>query len=87
MSKAIGNYICKNGRRAVFYDCDPSKNKTCKKTICGLLMRGSNKFGCVVTTNKAASREGAKPFFLWTGKSGPVILVAREYIEEARENE
>ena len=34
MSQIIGGYICKGGKRVVFYDCDPAKNETCKKTSC-----------------------------------------------------
>ena len=40
MSQIIDGYICKDGERVAFYDCDPSKNETCKKTSCGLLGRG-----------------------------------------------
>lgn len=84
MGQFIDGYICgKAGERTVFYDCDPEKNRTCKKSSCGLLGRGFGGSGCVATTNKAASREGAKPYYIKLDRRGPEVSFAREYIEEA----
>lgn len=60
MSQIIDGYICKGGERVAFYDCDPAKNETCKKTSCGLLGRGFGGSGCTATTDRAASRGGGK---------------------------
>ena len=70
MSQIIGGYICKGGKRVVFYDCDPAKNETCKKTSCGLLGRGFGGSGCTATTDRV-------------DKSGPEVSFVREYMEEA----
>ena len=83
MSQIIGGYICKGGKRVVFYDCEPAKNETCKKTSCGLLGRGFGGSGCTATTDRAASREGAKPYYIKVDKSGPEVSFVREYMEEA----
>ena len=37
-------------------------------------------------TDRAASREGAKPYYIKVDKSGPEVSFVREYMEEA-ENE
>ena len=77
MSQIIGGYICKGGKRVVFYDCDPAKNETCKKTSCGLLGRGFGGSGCTATTDRA------KPYYIKVDKSGPEVSFVREYMEEA----
>lgn len=84
MSQIIDGYICKDGERVAFYDCDPSKNETCKKTSCGILGRGFGGSGCTATTNKTASREGAEPYYIKIDKSGPEVSFVRERIEEAK---
>ena len=61
----------------------PGKNETCKKTSCGLLGRGFGGSGCTATTDRAASREGAKPYYIKVDKSGPEVSFVREYMEEA----
>ena len=83
MSQIIGGYICKGGKRVVFYDEKQKKNETCKKTSCGLLGRGFGGSGCTATTDRAASREGAKPYYIKVDKSGPEVSFVREYMEEA----
>ena len=86
MSRFINGYACDiSGERIIYYDCDPDKNKECKKVWCafrGILpwKRGT----CDKTTDKAARRAGTKPFYIKLGKRGDRVVFGREYIEEAK---
>ena len=48
------------GERAVFYECDPEKNKECPKMFC----RGEGGVGfCEKTTNPDYAKEGSRSWY------------------------
>lgn len=85
MRRYIDGYACDaSGKRVVYYDCDPAKNAECKKTMCAF--RGVSPWSgghCDKTRNKAASRDGSKPFYIKLEQKGDELVFAREYIKEA----
>ena len=86
MTRFVDGYACgADGKRVVFYDCDPQKNIGCKKTMCAFGGDWQWKRGhCDKTTEKDASRDGSKPFYIKQEKKGARVVFVREYIEEAK---
>lgn len=53
------NYLIddETGKKIVFYECDPEKNKECDKSFC----RGENGIGyCSKTTNPDYAKDGSR---------------------------
>lgn len=74
MQRIIDGYICdEHGSRKVFYPCDPEKNTTCNKRSCAYRRSDGD---CSITRDRAAARDGAKPFYIKLQRD----TFVREYI-------
>lgn len=58
-----GNYLvdAETGRKVLFYECDPAKNKECDKKMCRAGEAESDGFGfCAKTANPAYRKDGGR---------------------------
>lgn len=60
--KEQNNYLVEDetGRRVIFYECDPNKNKECDKRFCRL--EGENGF-CSKTTNPEYAKTNSRSWY------------------------
>lgn len=67
-----------DGKRGVLYDCDPEKNRDCRKSNCKI--HGGP---CGSTDKREMRLDGSKPFYtvaIITGKGK--FVMKKEYFEE-----
>lgn len=79
---AGGYLVDEQGKRVVFYTCDPAKNTACPKTLCrgGTGAENEAEFGfCATTPDAACRQEGTRAFYKRLNDQG---YFGREYIEE-----
>lgn len=74
------------GNPVIWYECDPSKNNECDKSICRSILAGEDHdFGfCAKTNNKKYRKDGSRSWIavLKTSKDGGEPYWGRQYIEE-----
>lgn len=82
---AEGYMVDEDGRKVVFYVCDPTKNILCTHGMCRAMTAGEGEAEigfCASTPEKAFQKEGTKPFYKRLNADG---YYGREYIGEEAE--
>lgn len=76
---ADGYIVDADGKRVVFYECDPQKNFLCPKELCRFAPGNDGEIGlCSSTPEPSFCKEGGRAFYKkWNGE-----YMGREYIEE-----
>lgn len=69
-----------NGAKVIFWECDPTKNFLCTKSMCrGHAGSDAENGFCATTPERAFAKEGARPFYKRLNSDG---YFSREYIAE-----